>query len=285
MKSMEGKRVGIFIPTLNAENQIERIIEVIRESFVPLDNVYVIDSESTDWTLNILKNNEIEYKSIPRKDFSHGLVRYKAVQYFKNKVDYLLMMTQDVVFTEEAIDSLILGINSNPDVGVSYAKQRSTDSNAAEYYDRLFSYPDESRIKRRADIPKMGPSTYFSSDAFSIYRIDALLDVGNFPKDIEFAEDVYVAAKLILNGWSIFYNADAVVLHNNLSGYGDLYRRYRHISKFYKEQRWIGDEFGKNYGMGKRLVAYELKESIKKHSIRLFLDVMISSAIKVIAYR
>jgi rhamnosyltransferase len=278
------QRVGIFVPTLNAAGQINRIIATLEESSVPLSNLFVIDSESSDGTTKALQNQHITYQTISRKDFSHGLVRKKAANYFRNKVDFLLMFTQDVIFTKESIDSLIQGIVSKPNVGVSYGKQRSTRQNSAEYYDRYFNYPDKSRVKKKSDIPKLGPSTYFSSDAFSIYRLSAVFDIGNFPEEINFAEDAYMSAKLILTGWDVYYNARAEVIHNNLSGYRDLYLRYRYIAKFYHSQKWIGDHFGTNYGKGKKLVLFELKESWRNMSPRLFFDVIISSAIKFVAY-
>lgn len=285
MGNFIGNRVGIFIPTLNAANQIDRIVETIKKSSIPLSNVFFIDSESTDNTVSLLQQYQVKYQIILQKNFSHGFVRHEAVLHFQNKVDYLLMMTQDVIFTEESIDQLISGIDKNPEAGVSYGRQRNSHKNSVEYYDRYFNYPRQSQLKSRKDIKKLGPSTYFSSDAFSIYRMTAVVDVGNFPADVEFAEDAYMAAKMILQGWSVYYNADAVVVHNNVSGYRDLYKRYRHISKFYHNQKWISDSFGTNYDKGRKLVIFELKESWRNRSIRLFFDIIISSLIKFAAYR
>lgn len=284
MENTDGSNVGIFIPTLNAANQIDRIVSTISKSMVPLSNVFIIDSESTDNTLVLLQRYKVEHQVMLRRDFSHGFVRHEAVNHIRDKVDYLLMLTQDVVFTPESIDRLVLGILTNSAIGVSYGRQRTTNENTVEFYDRKFNYPEKSQLKSSKDIKDLGPSTYFSSDAFSIYRIDAVIDIGNFPKDVEFAEDAYVAAKMILSGWQVYYNADAVVVHNNVSGYRDLYRRYRHISKFYHTQSWIADSFGENYGKGRRLVTFELKESWRKRSFGLFFDVLISSFIKLVAY-
>lgn len=285
MVNVIGNRVGIFIPTLNASDQIDRIVQTVDESSVPLANIFVIDSESTDDTVSRLEQHRVEYKIMLRKDFSHGFVRHEAVLHFQGKVDYLLMLTQDVVFTADAIDRIIAGIDALPEVGVSYGRQKSSHKNTVEFYDRRFNYPEKSELKGKNDVNRLGPSTYFSSDAFSIYRIKAILDVGNFPPEIEFAEDAYMAAKMILQGWKVFYNAQAVVIHNNVSSYRDLYRRYRHISKFYHDQKWLTDYFGSNYGKGRKLVIFELKESFRRHSIRLFFDVIISTLIKFVGYR
>lgn len=284
MRIDQGKRVGIFIPTLNAESEIDRIVTEIKKSSVPLANLYIIDSNSTDDTVAILGKDNIMFKVIQRENFSHGHVRNEAAEHFRNKVDYLVMLTQDVIFTAQAIDQLILGIVNNPRVGISYGQQRSTKLKTVEYYDRVFSYPDHSQLKSKADIPKLGASTYFSSDAFSIYRLDALFDVGNFPVDINFAEDVYVAGKMILKEWDIFYNARAKVIHNNVSDYKDLFRRYKHISRFYHEQAWLSENFGGNSDKGRRLVVFEIKEAFRKHSITLLYDVIVSSLIKLLAY-
>ncbi|EGF47387.1 hypothetical protein AAULR_25056, partial [Lacticaseibacillus rhamnosus MTCC 5462] len=77
--------------------QIDRIVSTISKSMVPLSNVFIIDSESTDNTLVLLQRYKVEHQVMLRRDFSHGFVRHEAVNHFRDKVDYLLMLTQDVV--------------------------------------------------------------------------------------------------------------------------------------------------------------------------------------------
>ncbi|WP_407633281.1 glycosyltransferase [Lacticaseibacillus paracasei] len=284
MVQAKWKNVGIFIPTLNAGSNVGRIFSAVKNSLVPTENIYVLDSESTDDTLNELEKLGISHNTVLRKDFSHGAVRANAVNFFGDEIDYIIMITQDVDFSAESINTLVMGIMDKKNVGVSYGRQISTNKETVEYYDRQFNYPLHSLLKTREMISQLGPNTYFSSDAFSVYRISALRDVGNFPVDVLFAEDVFVAAKLILKGWAVYYNANSVVTHNNISGYVSLFNRYRDIASFYSNQKWIKDAFGANYSKGKKLVKFELRQALKQRSVKLFIDIVITSAVKLIAY-
>lgn len=285
MEIQINKKVGIFIPTLNAEGSIDEIISAINSSVIPVENVLVIDSESTDSTARKLKKYNVLTRTIARSSFSHGKVRRMAVELMKSRVDFLVVMTQDVKLTSASINKLIEGIQNNPRVGVSYGCQRSTHIDTVEYLDKKFNYPEKSQLKSKDLISQLGASTYFSSDAFAVYRIEAVLQVGNFPEDVKFAEDAYLAGKLILSEWQVFYNAEAIVYHDNLSNHLDLYKRYRNIAKFYQNERWLSDVFGGNMGKGRKLVLFELKQALVVKSPGLFLDVLVSSSLKLLAYK
>ena len=285
MNQYIGNSVGFFIPTLNAEKNIDRIISSIEQSCVPVENLYVIDSESTDGTVCKLEQYKVQYDVMERRKFSHVSVRHKAFDFFKNSMNYIIMATQDVIFSHEAINLLVEGIFKNQEAGVSYGRQISTKPDTVEYYDKLFNYPEKSKLKSKKMISDLGADTFFSSDAFSIYRISALKAVDDFPQQISFAEDAYVAAKLILADWEVYYNADSIVIHNNISGYISLFKRYREISNFYRTQKWIKDAFGANYDKGRKLVIFELQQAARRHSVKLFIDVLMTSTIKLIAYK
>ena len=94
-------RVSLFIPTFNALNQC-------RDSFIhTLDTiakakfhqVLVIDSSSTDDTVNVVKSYGFECRVIPAKEFDHGGTRQLAVKILANS-DIIVYLTQDVLWLE-----------------------------------------------------------------------------------------------------------------------------------------------------------------------------------------
>ena len=285
MQSRCNSKIGIFVPTLNAEKSIETIISAINESSLDLENLFVIDSESTDSTVEILKKRGIAYRTVKREEFSHGRVRRDAINHFRKQADFVIMLTQDVVFGARELNKLVTGIVRREDVGVSYMRQVCTKKHTVEFLDRQFNYPKTSAIKNAATISVLGPSTFFSSDAFAIYRVQAVISVGNFPANVDFSEDSYMAAKLVLAGWSVYYNADAKVIHNNIANYKELYFRYRHISEFFSDNQWLTKKFGSNYKKGIDLVKFELGQAVSNLDAKLFLNVLIASSLKFIAYK
>lgn len=277
--------LGLFIPTLNAGEEVSRIVNTIQLSGLPLENVLIIDSESTDNTLRNFTSAGIHVESIARDEFTHGKVRQLALEYFQNDVAYLMVATQDVIFSPESIKTLYAGLIANPTAGLAYARQVSERPRTVEYYDKLFSYPPESRLKKYSEKDLMGSELFFNSDAFAVYRVDALQEIGGFPVQVHFAEDVYVAGKLLLAGFDNYYDASSIVIHDNSLGYHELFVRYRSISKFYKEQRWLTESFGKNEAKGKRLVMFELHQAFQMKSISMVIKIILASGIKFLAYK
>ena len=277
--------LGLFIPTLNARREVSRIVDVIQSSGLPVSNVLIIDSESSDGTLKAFSDAGIHTQTILKSKFTHGRVRQLAFEYFQHKVKYLIVATQDVNFSSESIQNLYSGLVAYKSTGLSYARQVSSHPNTVEYYDKLYNYPNRSVLKTFADKAELGSDVFFSSDAFAIYRIDALRKIGGFPENIRFAEDAYVAGKMLLAGYDNYYNAGSIVIHNNSLSYSALFRRYRAIAQFYAQESWLNNIFGKNESKGKRLVKFELREAIKAKSLSMMIRIILSSVIKLIAYK
>lgn len=277
--------LGLFIPTLNAGKEVSRIVNAIRLSGLPLENVLIIDSESIDNTVRDFRNAGIHTESIAKDAFAHGKVRQLALEYFHKNVAYLMVATQDVIFGPESIKNLYAGLIANPTAGLAYARQISGRPHSVEYYDKLFCYPPESRLKKYSERNLMGSELFFNSDAFAIYRVDALQEIGGFPVEVHFSEDAYVAGKLLLAGYDNYYDASSIVTHDNNLGYHDLFVRYRSIARFYKEQNWLTESFGGNETKGKRLVMFELHHALRMKSLPMFVQIILTSGIKYLAYK
>lgn len=61
----------------------------------------------------------------------------------------------------------------------------------------------------------MGIKTYFCSDVCAAYNRKKYIENGGFVKKAIFNEDMLYAAKVIQNGESIYYNAEARVIHSH----------------------------------------------------------------------
>ena len=84
------KTVTVIIPTLNAEEQVSNLLNSLKQKSFPPGEIIVIDSESSDKTLELAKNQGAKVISINRKDFDHGGSRNLAAQ--KAEGEYILFL-------------------------------------------------------------------------------------------------------------------------------------------------------------------------------------------------
>lgn len=282
-------KLGLFIPTYNAGNEFEKVLSEIDDSLNQLDfevERLVIDSFSDDNTISIAKKHGFNIKRISRREFTHGEVRRRAAIFLKD-CEYIVYMTQDVIVHKDAIKEILDFIEDHSRMVVAYGKQESDvlTTNILEQRTREFNYPKTSQIKTNKDIPKLGIKTVFSSDAFSIYRKELLVEIGSFPKNIKYCEDMFVAAKAIEYGYEVGYCANAVVTHSNKMNLRQQFKRYRSIGKFHRQNPWIQNEFGSNESEGIKLVISEWKFLFKKNKIYLIPYSFFMKIIKFIAYK
>lgn len=114
----------------------------------------------------------------------------------------------------------------DPQVGAAYGRQLADrDCRIIEKYTRSFNYPAKSRIKSREDLPELGIKTFFCSNVCAAYRRSAYEKLGGFITHTIFNEDMIFAGRLILDGGSVAYRADARVVHSHNYGCMQQFRR------------------------------------------------------------
>ena len=244
----------IIIPTYNGEKQgLENLLISIHNQSLPPEKICIIDSSSTDNTVNICKKYNCDITIINKKDFNHGLTRQLAVNNNKN-YDYAIFLTQDVLLNDDNTCRALLSSFNIADVSIAYGRQLVRDSSSfIEKVSRQFNYGETSLLKSKENIAEYGLSTAFCSDSFAAYKIADLLSIGGFPKT-DFAEDMLISAKLILKGKKVYYNAEAKVIHSHPYSIKSEYMRGKQIGKMHKENKWLLQTFGKAEKRGKTLL-------------------------------
>lgn len=244
----------IIIPTYNGEKQgLEDLLISIKNQSMSPEKICIIDSSSTDRSVEICKKYGCDITIINKKDFNHGLTRQMAVDNNKN-YDYAIFMTQDILLYDENTCATLLSSFEIDDVSAAYGRQLVNDNSSfIEKISRHFNYGETSILKSKEDISKYGISTAFCSDSFAAYKISDILSIGGFPKT-DFAEDMLIAAKLILQGKKIYYNAEAKVVHSHPYSIKAEYARGKAIGKMHRENKWLIDTFGKAENKGQELL-------------------------------
>ena len=278
-------KVAIVIPTCNAGREFVRLLAEIAQQSLSIAYKLVIDSSSTDGTVDTARKYGWQVRCIPRAEFSHGGTRQMAVELLPKDIEIVVFLTQDVRLPDRY--SLEKLVGSFVDCRVAAAYGRQLPHEGASIYaavDREFNYPAVSRTKSMADSRELGIKTTFLSDSFAAYRVQDLLKIGGFPK-INICEDMYVAGRLLLAGKRIAYVAEAIARHSHEPKLKDMWCRYREMGRFQKENPWIGESFGRASGEGRKLVRYQLGRVYQEKGIAGVLKILAFDIVKFTAYK
>lgn len=252
--------IDIICPLYNAEKDIENLHKsLMKQKNVEIDDIKYILTESKDNTEEKLKKLNLKYKKIKKEDFSHSLTREKAA--FESKADILVFITQDVIIEKEDwLYNLTKDIISGQ-VDACYSRQLC-NNNTIEKYTRECNYPAESNIVSKDDIEKLGLKTFFFSDASSAIKRETFVKLNGYDnKNLVISEDMYIAYKLITNGYKIKYCADSEVIHSHIFTLKQYYDRYKDTGKFFKENSYL-NKYKVNQAGGS-MAKYVLKRAIQ----------------------
>lgn len=208
--------ISVIIPTLNAEELIKPLLDNLHSQSVNVDEIIVVDSESTDKTVEICKSYpKVKVIPILRKDFDHGKTRDMALK--QSKGDIVIFMTHDAApANKDFIKNLVNYLNSDDKLAVVSGRQLArADATEYERIIREFNYPAKSNIRSKKDIPKYGIKTFYCTDVCAAYRRSAYFDVGGFDYPLKTNEDMFFAARAIYKGYKAGYAADAMVFHSH----------------------------------------------------------------------
>jgi rhamnosyltransferase len=234
---------SIIIPTKNGEFWLyETLTAIVNQVLFSQSEIIVVDSGSTDKTLEILKEFPVRLIEIKPEAFNHGETRNVCVREAKGK--YVVMTVQDAKpANENWLQYLLDGFVEENVAGVCGQQivAHIKENNPVEWF-----YP----------VNKPSMVNYFFSDQKEFENLDAekkkqicgwdnvnacykrdMLLKTPFRK-IEFAEDMYWAKDAIMSGFSIVYNTGARVYHYHQMS--NEYAFKRSLTELYYRYKIIG---------------------------------------------
>lgn len=276
-------RIACIVPTYNGRQEFERLLDSLAAQTAEFD-LYVVDSSSMDGTKELALSRVPNVTSIHGRQFNHGGTRQMMVERFSD-YDIYVFLTQDACLENAQSLSLLVAPFEDSKVGAVCGRQLPhLDANIFAQHARLFNYPDCSKVKTLADANVLGIKTPFMSNSFAAYRADALMAVGGFPSHVILSEDMYVAAKMLLAGWSVAYSSDALCRHSHNYSAVEEFRRYFDQGVFHSRESWIRKVFGGAGGEGGRYVYSELR-FLGMGCIYLWPVAIIRNILKLAAYK
>ncbi|MCB9832218.1 MAG: glycosyltransferase [Planctomycetes bacterium] len=214
--------VTVFIPTYNGGRTFEAVIEAVfaqKTSF--RYEVLIIDSGSTDGTLDVLARYPLRLIKIPNYEFNHGLTRNRAVHEARGRI--VALLTHDAVpYDDSWLESLVRNFD-DPEVAGAYCHQLPRSDCNPFMRDRLEGWTKgegERQVKQLAS-----RADWESMSAWERYRLIAFDDVASCVRKSvmatipferrQFGEDVAWGKQAILAGWKLVMDPNAVVVHSH----------------------------------------------------------------------
>lgn len=207
--------LSVVIPTLNAEDEIDSLLDTIEaQSLKPLD-ILVVDSSSDDGTVDeVAKHPCVNLVRIERKEFNHGSTRDMALR--RSAGEFVCFLTQDAVPASNLyLERLVAPFLADDSIALVTGRQLpKADARRFEQLVRKFNYPNVPSVRSKSDLPKYGIKTFFASDTCSAYRRTAYLECGGFDH-VNTNEDMLMAARFIASGLKVAYEPSAEVYHSH----------------------------------------------------------------------
>ena len=213
---MEKKTVDVIIPAYRPGEGWKQMLRGLEGQTWSVHRLIVMNTGKENWKEAYEKTTiPMEVHHLTREEFDHGKTRDQAAR--MSRADYLLFMTQDALPEDcHLIEKLVEAMERDEKIGAAYARQLPReDCRLMEQYTRQFNYPEQSRVKTKADIPTLGIKTFFCSDVCAAYRRDLFEELGGFESPVIFNEDMFFAANAIEHGYGVAYAAEAKVVHSH----------------------------------------------------------------------
>jgi rhamnosyltransferase len=249
--------ISVLIPVKDGGTDLVRCLDAVaRQSVDEEVEVVVVDSGSSDGSPERARSLGAHVHEIPAAEFDHGGTRNLAVELSAG--DVLVFTTQDAYAAGESWLASLVAPLSTPGVAGVYGRQLPHENaRPPERYFLDFLYGPEPRLQGLAERGLSFETTLFSNVNAAISR--AVWSEYRFAEKIVMSEDQEWSRRVLLDGWSIFYEPRAAVRHSHTYTLGGAFRRF-FDSGVSAEQAYLADESRSRAVLRGAAVRYALGE-------------------------
>lgn len=276
--------VDVLIPVYRPDGKLTELLKRLKMQNYPIHRVILMNTEEKHFPTELTGIwDRVEVYHLAKGEFDHGGTRDRGVR--MSTADLVLCMTQDAMPADETLIEELVKPFDDPEVWAAYARQLPNgDCREVEKYTRSFNYPEQSMVKTKEDLDRLGIKTFFCSNVCAAWRREKYLELGGFVKHTIFNEDMILAGTMIKQGGKIAYCAKAKVIHShNYSAFQQFHRNF----DLAVSQTMYPEVFGgiRSESEGIKLVKKSLSYCIKIGKPWLMIQVVTQSAGKLLGYK
>lgn len=276
--------VDVLIPVYRPDGKLTELLKRLKMQNYPIHRVILMNTEEKHFPAELIGIwDRVEVYHLAKEEFDHGGTRDRGVR--MSTADLVVCMTQDAMPADETLIEELVKPFDDPEVWAAYARQLpNEDCREVEKYTRSFNYPEQSMVKTKEDMNRLGIKTFFCSNVCAAWRREKYLELGGFVKHTIFNEDMILAGTMIKQGGKIAYCAKAKVIHShNYSAFQQFHRNF----DLAVSQTMYPEVFGgiRSESEGIKLVKKSLSYCIKIGKPWLMIQVVTQSAGKLLGYK
>ncbi|MCI6688768.1 MAG: glycosyltransferase family 2 protein [Candidatus Choladocola sp.] len=276
--------VDVLIPVYRPDGKLTELLKRLKMQNYPIHRVILMNTEEKHFPAELIGIwDRVEVYHLAKEEFDHGGTRDRGVR--MSTADLVVCMTQDAMPADETLIEELVKPFDDPEVWAAYARQLpNEDCREVEKYTRSFNYPEQSMVKTKEDLDRLGIKTFFCSNVCAAWRREKYLELGGFVKHTIFNEDMILAGTMIKQGGKIAYCAKAKVIHShNYSAFQQFHRNF----DLAVSQTMYPEVFGgiRSESEGIKLVKKSLSYCIKIGKPWLMIQVVTQSAGKLLGYK
>ena len=214
--SVPSPRVSIVVRCYNEADHIGMLLGKLKRQTFSDYEVVVVDSGSTDGTLEIVTSADVMLEHIGKEEFSFG--RSLNIGCHASRGEILVFISAHCYPEhDDWLENLVAGF-ADDNVAIVYGRQRAGQgSHFSEGQIFRQWFPDESQPRQE------GP---FSNNANCAIRRDLWAEYP-YDESLTGLEDIAWAQRVIRDGWWVSYRADAGVIHIHDESDTQIRNRYR----------------------------------------------------------
>ena len=213
---------SIVIPTFNGGSLFADLLAALSvQRYAGQVDLHIIDSGSSDDTLDRAAATRAHITRIKQSDFNHGLTRNRGIA--ESTGDLILLLTQDAVPADEFLLEKLAANFSDPAVAGVFARQIPRPEHDVLVQRSIRNWVAGSRQRReiqltdRAEFDRLPPMEKFLRCVFdnvcSAVRRAAWQQVPFRAND--FGEDIDWSKRALEAGWKIVFEPAAAVIHSH----------------------------------------------------------------------
>lgn len=211
--------VSVVIPVKNGQDFLHEVLEAIFSQKTDFSyEVIVIDSGSTDSSLDIIRRCDANLIQISPADFNHGLTRNLGVE--SSRGDFIAFVTQDATPANKSwLQSLVSPLREDESIAGVFGKHLAREDcdpivafNLQYHFDQAISLTRKCWVKDEQYEEDKNLYVFFSNNNSCIRR--SVWEKIPF-RDVEMSEDQWWAQDVLENGYVKCYEPAALVYHSH----------------------------------------------------------------------